>query len=71
MQALVSTQSEAEQTETLEFGAEKDILQAMPGEGWLMPFPPNKKLLLELPKGVGQSIFKRQVRGQVPSLQGT
>ena len=43
--------SEAQQTETLEFGAEKDILQAMQGEGWLMPSLSPQK---ETPSGAPQ-----------------
>ena len=49
--------SEAEQTEMLEFGAEKGVLQARK-EGVAPALPPKKKLLLEPPKGFGQSIFK-------------
>ena len=46
---------EAQQTETLEFGAEKGVLQAMQGGGWLMPAPPKK----ETPPGAPQRVWTK------------
>ena len=59
VQVRVLTHSKAKQTRTSEFGAEKGLLQAMPGDEWLMP--PQKP---ERPEPKLQSILKSQVTGQ-------